>query len=166
MLKGEMEMENMVVVEGVSYEADIIRLTVGYDCYEASALADIFAALAKNGVSVDIVVQAVLDGVKPTISFSFQKEGFAEALRILESSKRSLGFSFADFEVGLAKVSIIGEGMISNPDVAARMFGRLSRERIVVKMIGTSELKVSVVVPQDEMMRAANALYDEFKLSS
>lgn len=166
LLKGEIEMENMVVVDGVSYEADIIRLTVGYDFYEAAALAEIFTALTKNGIDVDIAVQTVLAGVKPTISFSLQKEGFAEALRILESSKLSLGFSFADFEVGLAKVSIIGAGMVSNPDVAARMFGRLSREGVLVKMVGTSEVKVSVVVPQDEMVRAANALYDEFKLSS
>ena len=109
-------------------------------------------------------MQAIIDGVKPSVSFSIAKDEFADALRVLEDSKLSLGFSFADFEVGLSKVSIIGSGMASNPGVAARMFDRLRREDIAVKMVSTSEIKVSVVVPQDDMIRAANALHEEFNL--
>ncbi|MGM9949395.1 MAG: ACT domain-containing protein [Lysinibacillus sp.] len=158
-------MEQNFVVRGVAYEADVIRLTVGYDSYEQAALAELFTALAENGINVEIIGQAIIDGVKPTISFSLEKEGFAEALRVLESSKLSLGFSFADFEVGLAKVSIVGATTVSRPSVAARMFARLSQEGIRVKMVSTSDIKVSVVVPQEEMVRAANALHDEFQLS-
>lgn len=75
-----------------------------------------------------------------------------------------LGFAFADFEIGLAKVSIIGSAMASNPGVAARMFDRLRKEKITVKMVSTSEIKVSVVVPQDDMVRAAQALHEEYQL--
>ena len=102
--------------------------------------------------------------MKPTVSFSIAKEDFAEAIKVLEQNKAQLGFSFADFEVGLAKVSIVGSGMVSNPGVAAQMFDRLRKENIIVKMVSTSEIKVSVVVPQDEMVRAANVLHDEFQL--
>ncbi|MFF5994410.1 aspartate kinase [Lysinibacillus sp. KU-BSD001] len=165
LLKEEVEMEKNLVVRGIAYESDIIRLTVGYDSYEEASLADIFTVLANNGINVDIIVQAVIDKVKPTISFSIEKEQFAESLRVLESSKLSLGFSFADFEVGLAKVSIVGSGMVSHPGIAARMFTRLSREGIDVKMVSTSEIKVSVVVPQEDMIRAANALHEEFNLT-
>ncbi|WP_431027430.1 aspartate kinase [Lysinibacillus sp. LZ02] len=161
----EMEMEKNLVVRGIAYESDIIRLTVGYDSYEEASLADIFTVLADNGINVDIIVQAVIDKVKPTISFSIEKDQFAESLRVLESSKLSLGFSFADFEVGLAKVSIVGSGMVSHPGVAARMFARLSREGIDVKMVSTSEIKVSVVVPQEDMIKAANVLHEEFHLA-
>ena len=154
-----------IIVRAVAYEADIIRLTIGYDSYEAASLAEIFSVLAEQGINVDIIVQAVIDGVNPTISFTIAKEEFAEALRVLETSKVSLGFSFADFEVGLAKVSIVGSGMVSNPGVAARMFDRLRKEHIPVKMVSTSEIKVSVVVSQDDMVRAANALHDEFNLA-
>lgn len=164
LIKGEVEMEKNLVVRGVAYEADIIRLTVGYDSYEHSSLATIFTTLAQHNIDVDIIVQAVIDGVKPTVSFSIAKEDFAEALQVLEKNKPALGFSFADFEVGLAKVSIVGSGMVSNPGVAARMFDRLRKENILVKMVSTSEIKVSVVVPQDEMIHAANALHDEFNL--
>ncbi|MGE7946738.1 aspartate kinase [Lysinibacillus sp. NPDC093688] len=164
LLKEEVEMEKNLVVRGVAYESDVIRLTVGYDAYSNASLADMFAILAENRINVDIIVQAIIDGLKPTVSFTILKEEFADALRVLEDSKLSLGFSFADFEIGLAKVSIIGSGMASNPGVAARMFDRLRREGIPVKMVSTSEIKVSVVVPQDEMIRAANALHDEFNL--
>lgn len=164
LLKEEVEMEKNLVVRGVAFESDIIRLTVGYDAFSNASLADIFTVLAENRINVDIIVQAIIDGLKPTVSFSILKEEFAEALRVLEDSKLSLGFSFADFEIGLAKVSIIGSGMASNPGVAARMFDRLHRENIPVKMVSTSEIKVSVVVPQDDMIQAANALHDEFNL--
>ena len=164
LLKEEVEMEKNLVVRGVAFESDIIRLTVGYDAFSNASLADIFTVLAENRINVDIIVQAIIDGLKPTVSFSILKEEFAEALRVLEDSKLSLGFSFADFEIGLAKVSIIGSGMASNPGVAARMFDRLRRENVPVKMVSTSEIKVSVVVPQDDMIKAANALHDEFNL--
>lgn len=158
-------MEKKIIVRGVAYESDIIRLTIGYDSYETASLAEVFSVLAENQINVDLIVQVVIDGVKPTISFTITKDEFAESLRVLESSKLSLGFSFADFEVGLAKVSLIGSGMVSNPGVAARLFARLGREHIPVKMVSTSEIKVSVVVPQEEMVRAANALHDEFNLT-
>lgn len=165
LLKEEVEMEKNLIVRGVAFESDIIRLTVGYDAYSDASLADIFAVLAENRINVDIIVQAIIDGLKPSVSFSILKEEFAEALNVLENSKLSLGFSFADFEVGLAKVSIIGSGMASNPGVAARMFDCLRREGIPVKMVSTSEIKVSVVVPQDDMIHAANALHAEFNLA-
>ncbi|MFJ7663873.1 aspartate kinase [Lysinibacillus sp. NPDC097162] len=165
LLKEEVEMEKNLIVRGVAYESDIIRLTIGYDTYSTASLADMFAILADNRINVDIIVQAIIEGVRPSVSFTILKEEFADALRVLEDSKLSLGFSFADFEIGLAKVSIIGSGMASNPGVAARMFDRLRREDIAVKMVSTSEIKVSVVVPQDEMIRAANALHEEFNLA-
>lgn len=157
-------MEKDLIVQGVSYEADIIRLTIGYDACEESVVADIVTVLAENGIDIDIdmIVQVLMDDRTSTISFSMEKEAFAKALRLLESSKLSLGFSFADFEVGLAKVSLAGSAIGSNPGIKARMFTRLSREGIQVKMVSSSEYKMSVVVSQDEMMRAANALHNEF----
>lgn len=157
-------MEKDLIVQGVSYEADIIRLTIGYDAYEESVVADIVTVLAENGIDIDMIVQVLMDDRTSTISFAMEKEAFAKALRLLESSKLSLGFSFADFEVGLAKVSLAGSAIGSNPGIKARMFTRLSREGIQVKMISSSEYKMSVVVSQDEMMRAANALHNEFHI--
>ena len=77
-----------------------------------------------------------------------------------------MGYQSSNFEVGLAKVSIVGSGMVSNPGVAAQMFDRLRKEGIPVKMVSTSEIKVSVVVPESDMLKATNALHNEFQLAS
>lgn len=164
-LKEEVDVENNLIVRGVAFESDIVRLTIEYDVPFNGSLASIFTTLAANNINVDIIVQSIVDGVKPAVSFSIKKESLAEAITVLESNKQTLGFTFADFEVGLSKVSIVGSGMVSNPGVAAQMFDRLRKENIPVKMVSTSEIKVSVVVPQDHMIQAANELHDEFGLA-
>ncbi|WP_277586675.1 aspartate kinase [Psychrobacillus antarcticus] len=164
-LKEEVDVENNLVVRGVAFESDIVRLTIEYEVPFNGSLASIFTTLAKNHINVDIIVQSIVDGVKPAVSFSIKKESLAEAITVLETHKQDLGFTFADFEVGLSKVSIVGSGMVSNPGVAAQMFDRLRKENIPVKMVSTSEIKVSVVIPQQHMIVAANALHDEFELA-
>jgi len=84
---------------------------------------------------------------------------------VLKEYKNTLGYDYIDHELELAKVSIVGSGMASNPGVAATMFDCLFRLGIPVKMVSTSEIKVSVVVPQEEMFKAANALHEQFELS-
>ena len=164
-LKEEVDVENNLVVRGVAFESDIVRLTIEYEVPFNGSLASIFTTLAANHINVDIIVQSIVDGVKPAVSFSIKKESLAETVTVLETHKQELGFTFADFEVGLSKVSIVGSGMVSNPGVAAQMFDRLRKENIPVKMVSTSEIKVSVVVPQQHMIEAANALHDEFDLA-
>ncbi len=163
-LKEEVDVEKNLVVRGVAFESDIVRLTIEYDIPFNGSLASIFTTLANNHINVDIIVQSIVGDVKPAVSFSIKKESLAEAISVLESHKEQLGFTFADFEVGLSKVSIVGSGMVSNPGVAAQMFDRLRKENIPVKMVSTSEIKVSVVVPQVNMIQAANALHEEFDL--
>lgn len=162
----EPTMENNLVVRGVAFEPEIVRLTIGYKVPFNGSLAKIFTTLAKHHVNVDIIVQSIMDGTQPSVSFSIKKEDFAETIQVLESHKDELGYQSSDFEVGLSKVSIVGSGMVSNPGVAAQMFDRLRKEGIPVKMVSTSEIKVSVVVPESDMMRATNALHDEFSLDS
>lgn len=164
-LKEEVDVENNLVVRGVAFESDIVRLTIEYDVPFNGSLASIFTTLAANHINVDIIVQSIVEGVRPAVSFSIKKESLSEAITVLETHKQALGFTFADFEVGLSKVSIVGSGMVSNPGVAAQMFDRLRKENIPVKMVSTSEIKVSVVVPQQNMIEAANALHDEFELA-
>ncbi|HWI47344.1 MAG TPA: aspartate kinase [Rummeliibacillus sp.] len=164
-LKEEIEVEKDLVVRGVAFESDIIRLTVYYEEAYNGSLANIFTTLAKNHVNVDIIVQTIIEGTEPSVSFSVKKENLNDALQILSEHKDILGYHHVDHEAELSKVSIVGSGMVSNPGVAATMFDRLYREGIPVKMVSTSEIKVSVVVPQEDMLKAANALHDEFNLS-
>ncbi len=90
LIKGEVEMERNLIVRGVAYETDIIRLTVGYESYEQASLASLFTTLAENNINVDIIVQAVIDGVKPTVSFSIVKKYLLRQLKYLNQIKKHL----------------------------------------------------------------------------
>lgn len=163
-IKEEIDLENNLIVRGVAFERDIVRITVMYDVPYNGSLANIFTTLAKHHVNVDIIVQTIMEGVQPSVSFSIKKEDFAEAINVLESNKEALGYQRADFEVGLAKVSIVGSGMVSNPGVAANMFDILRNAAVPVKMVSTSEIKVSVVIPEPDMEKAVGALHTQFGL--
>ena len=165
-IKEEIDLENNLVVRGIAFERDIVRITVMYDVPYNGSLANIFTALAKHHVNVDIIVQTIREDVQPSVSFSIKKEDFAEAINVLESNKEALGYSRADFEVGLAKVSIVGSGMVSNPGVAANMFDILRQADVPVKMVSTSEIKVSVVIPEPDMEKAVATLHEQFGLDT
>jgi len=162
----EPTLEKNLIVRGVAFEPEIVRMTIGYEVPFNGSLAKIFTTLAKHQVNVDIIVQSIMQGTQPSVSFSIKKEDFAQTIQILESNKSELGYQSSNFEVGLSKISIVGSGMVSNPGVAAQMFDRLRIEGIPVKMVSTSEIKVSVVVPESDMLKATNALHDEFGLAN
>lgn len=165
-IKEEVEMENNLIVRGVAFEEDIVRITVIYDNPYNGSLANVFTALAKHHINVDIIVQTIMDGEQPSVSFSIKNVDFAEAINVLEREKELLGYRRADFEVGLAKVSIVGSGMVSNPGVAAEMFDALRLASIPIKMVSTSEIKVSVVIPSMNMEEAVTVLHEKFALQN
>jgi len=83
----------------------------------------------------------------------------------MEDNKSLLGYDRIEAENGLAKVSIVGSGMISNPGVAAKMFEVLAQSEIEIKMVSTSEIKVSAVVEDQQMVKAVETLHDAFELA-
>lgn len=165
-IKEEIELENNLIVRGIAFEEQIVRITVMYDTPYNGSLANIFTALAEQHINVDIIVQTIMEGEQPSVSFTINNEDFAEVINVLESKKEFLGYRRADFEVGLAKVSIVGSGMVSNPGVAAKMFDSLRNAKVPIKMVSTSEIKVSVVVPSVDMERAVAVLHKEYELEN
>lgn len=157
--------EKNLIVRGVAFEPGIARVTVIYKKAFNGSLANIFTKLAENQIDVDIIVQSISEEFPPSVSFSIKEDSLEEALRVLNEAQESIGFVSANYEVGLSKVSIVGSGMVSNPGVAAQMFDILRKEGIPVKMVSTSEIKVSVVVPGTDMNKSANALHDAYGLS-
>src|SRR5690606_9786520 len=151
--------ENLVV-RGVAFEKDITKLTVFGLPKEIESLSSVFTPLAKNNVNVDIIIQNVSDKKLNTLSFSVKTDELQDALNVLENNKEAIGYDHLEYESGLAKVSIVGSGMISNPGVAAKMFASLSEEGIFVKMVSTSEIKVSAVVNEEQMLAAAEKLHE------
>lgn len=165
-IKEEIELENDLIVRGIAFEKEIVRITVMYEEPYSGSLANIFTALAENHINVDIIVQTIMDGEQPSVSFTTNNDDYAEVMEILEAEKQLLGYQEASCEIGLAKVSMIGSGMVSNPGVAARMFDSLKEASIPIKMVSTSEIKVSVVIPGMDMEKAVAVLHKAYELES
>ncbi|MCM3611417.1 aspartate kinase [Planococcus sp. MERTA32b] len=156
--------EKNLIVRGVAFEPGIARVTVTYNKPFNGSLANIFMTLAENHIDVDIIVQSISEEFQPSVSFSIKEDSLEDVRRVLDDNKEAIGFKSTDFEVGLAKVSIVGSGMVSNPGVAARMFDILRISEIPVKMVSTSEIKISVVVPRGDMEKSANTLHEAYGL--
>lgn len=157
--------EKNLIVRGVAFEPGIARITVSYSKPFNGSLSNIFTTLAQHLIDVDIIVQSISDEFPPSVSFSIKEDSLEEAKRVLSEARGHIGFTAVDVETDLAKVSIVGSGMVSNPGVAARMFDILRAQDVPVKMVSTSEIKISVVVPSDTMKRSANALHDAYGLT-
>jgi aspartate kinase len=163
-IEEEVSMEKNLVVRGIAFEDQITRITVCGLPNELHTLSTIFTTLAQHNLNVDIIIQTSMDKDTTNISFSVKTVDVKDTIEVLNQYKSRLGFSNIEQETGLAKVSIVGSGMVSNPGVAAEMFQVLATEGIHVKMVSTSEIKVSTVVDVKEMVRAVEALHVAFKL--
>ncbi|NUK30728.1 aspartate kinase [Parageobacillus sp. VR-IP] len=160
-VRGEVSMEQHLIVRGIAFEDQVTRVTVSGIKNSLYALPTIFTALAQRGINVDIIIQSAGNADTTSVSFSIRTEDLPETLQVLQSLEEAN----VQYESGLAKVSIVGSGMISNPGVAARMFEVLAGENIEIKMVSTSEIKISTVIDEKSMVRAVEALHEAFGLA-
>ncbi|WP_077615473.1 aspartate kinase [Caenibacillus caldisaponilyticus] len=163
-IKEETVLEKNNSVTGLAFERDVARISVIGLPNRLSKLTEVFEVLAQARINVDIIVQNVLSEAETTVSFTLAGKDLDEAAAVLRSQQKKLDFRLLDIETGLAKVSIIGSGMASNPGVAAAMFKALTDRSILIKMVSTSEIKVSTVIPLDRMEEALTALHATFRL--
>jgi aspartate kinase len=163
-IEEEATMEENLIVRGIAFEDKITRVTVFGLPQSLSSLSTIFMTLAQHGINVDIIIQSVTAEDTTNLSFSIKTEDTEETLRVLEQNQSTLQFKRVETECNLAKVSIVGSGMVSNPGVAAEMFAVMANTGIGVKMVSTSEIKVSTVVHETQMVKAVEALHSAFKL--
>jgi aspartate kinase len=164
-IEEETKMEQNLVVRGIAFEDQVTRVSVLGLRNELTTLSTIFSTLAKHGLNVDIIIQSTTSDNKTSISFSVKTGDLEDTISILEQHKSVLNYEKIESESGLAKVSIVGSGMVSNPGVAAEMFEVLANEGIEVKMVSTSEIKVSTVLSAVDMVTAVDILHSAFELS-
>jgi aspartate kinase len=165
-IEEEAAMEQNLVVRGVAFEDEITKVTVLGLANSLTSLSTIFSTLAENHLNVDIIIQSTTEGDTANLSFSIHTNDLLETLKVLEDNKAVLAYEQIDAENKLAKVSIVGSGMISNPGVAAKMFEVLAANNIQIKMVSTSEIKVSAVVEERNMLKAVEALHEAFELAN
>ena len=162
-VKEDVKVEKMLV-SGVAVDKSAERISIiGLEDKPGTAFR-VFDALAKANVNVDMILQSVGRDNTKDISFTVDGNFGEDALKVLEENKARLKYQNIEMEKNVAKVSIVGAGMMSNPGVAARMFECLYNEHINIKMISTSEIRVTVLIDVNDAERAANAIHDIFGL--
>ena len=164
-VKETVKMERMLVT-GVAGEKDIVRISViGIDDKPGVAF-KIFNTLAKNKINIDIILQSIgREGTKD-ISFTVAESDLEAALNVLEEHKEALTIKEVKYKKDVAKVSVVGDGMMSNPGVAAQMFEALYNSRININMISTSEIRITVLIAESDLDKALNAVHEEFGLGT
>ncbi len=154
------------VVSGVAYSRDEAKMTLQSVADKPGIAAAIFGPLAEAGVNVDMIVQNISEGGHTDMTFSCPTDQVARAERaMLEARTRGdIGFDGLVADTDVAKISVVGIGMRSHAGVAATMFKSLAAEGINIKVITTSEIKISVLIDRKYMELAVQALHDTFGL--
>ncbi|MFZ3582734.1 aspartate kinase [Loktanella sp. DJP18] len=154
------------VVAGVAYSRDEAKMTLISVADRPGIAAAIFGPLADAGVNVDMIVQNISEEGRTDMTFSCPVDQVMRAQKAMEDAKAAGTINFHDLvaDEGVAKVSIVGIGMRSHAGVAAKMFAVLRDEGVNIKVITTSEIKISVLIDRKYMELAVQALHDAFGL--
>jgi len=157
-------MEQSKRVRGVAAEEDVAKLTLVGVPDRPGVAAAIFTPLAEKGISVDVIIQNVsLHGVTD-LSFTVAGGDLAAAEKVVKKISKEIGAEGVLTDAAVAKVSIVGTGMLGQPGIAARMFEALSAARINIEMISTSEIRITCIVARERAREAVRALHRAYQL--
>ncbi len=162
----EEEIMEQNVVAGVAYQRDEAKMTLISVADRPGIAAAIFGPLAEAGVNVDMIVQNISEEGRTDMTFSCPVDQVARAEKAMLEAREGGSINFHDIvaDTDVAKVSVVGIGMRSHAGVAAKMFEVLASEGINIKIITTSEIKISVLIDRKYMELAVQALHDAFEL--
>ena len=149
-------------ITGVAQDKKIARVALTGIADEPGMAYRVFGLLAKNKINVDMILQSYGHGERKDIVFTLAEKDVPACTKLLEENKQSLGYENLDVSTDVSKVSIVGAGMLGNAGVAAKMFEALYQARINIRMISTSEIKISVLIDKDESERAVRAIHSRF----
>ena len=164
-VKEETKMERMLV-SGVAADKKVSRISVMGVKDEPGKAFEIFALMAKEKVSVDIILQSEGADGRQNISFTIGEDDLDIALKALEKNKARLTAQEIIHDENTAKLSIVGAGMATNPGVAAMFFEAMYDANVNIQMISTSEIKITVLIARDDVDVAMKAVHDKFKMAS
>jgi aspartate kinase len=156
------------IISGVAHDRSEGKITVVGVPDKVGAAATIFGIIAEAGVNIDMIVQnvsAIATGVTD-ISFTLPGTDGQQTLETLRAAKDKIGFQDLLYDDRIGKVSLIGAGMRSHPGVSAKFFAALAEAGVNIQMITTSEIRISVVVSQNDVDVAVNATHQAFDLEA
>ncbi len=163
-VKEETKVEK-TLISGVAADASVARISVLGVENKPGITFRVFNLLAKNHINVDIIIQSVTEPGKKDISFTVAKTDLSDTMDLLRENRESLTAREIVSEEGVAKLSVIGAGMCSNPGVAAKMFEALYSADVNTEMIATSEIRITALIDERDVKRAMRAVHDAFDLT-
>jgi aspartate kinase len=155
--------ETRETVAGIVHDLDVARLTLSGIRTGPGTLDKIFSPLAERGLSVDVIVESAPKEGTSDVAFTVTRSVYPEARELVEDTAKSLGGS-VEGEQELGKVSVVGTGMLNRPGYAAKMFATLAEAEIPIRMVSTSEIQVTCVLPEDRVEEAVKLLHRAFEL--
>lgn len=161
----EAEKMEDAVIRGVTKNTDESKVTILHVPDTPGVAAKVFKILADVNANIDMIIQNVSEKGKTDISFTVVNSDFNKVQKILEELSKEVGADRVEYDQNIAKISIVGIGMKSHSGVAAKMFDALANESINIKMISTSEIKISCVIAKDQADKAVRVLHEQFDLA-
>ena len=156
------------IISGVSHDTSEAKITVVGVPDKPGEAATIFRAIADAEINIDMIVQnvsAVATG-RTDISFTLPKTDGQAAMQTLDALKESVGFADVLYDDQIGKVSVVGVGMRSHPGVTAKFFSALAAADVNIEMISTSEIRISVIVNENQVNAAVTSAHSAFDLDS
>ncbi len=151
-----------MLIRGVTKDTSFVSVSVISIPDKTGSAFKLFSLLGSKGINIDVILQSVERDNTRDITFTIPEADVDKAVALLGEYKESMGISDVAVDKDVAKVSIVGSGMITHSGIASRMFGALSDSGINIKMITTSEIQISVIVDRADADRAVEAVHNEF----
>jgi len=162
-VKEDTKMERLLA-SGVAADKNTARISlIGLQDRPGVAFR-IFDYLAKKGINVDMILQSVGRDNTKDISFTIERTALQSTMDVIEENHEAFTAMAFEHEENVAKVSVIGAGMASNPGVTAKMFEALYNAHVNIKMISTSEIRITVLIDECDVTRAMRSIHDIFEL--
>ena len=158
-------MELNRVVTGIALKRDEAKISISGISDQPGVAGTLFSALSNHNINIDMIIQSNEEAHKTnTITFTVSEDSFEEAMEITKNIANELGSGDVSGHTNIAKISVVGVGMISKPGVAAKMFQILGENSINIQLITTSEIKISCAINSDQADDAVKVLHDGFDL--
>ena len=161
--KEEKKMEG-ALISGIAFTKDEAEIMIKGVKDQPGVAAKILGPIGTAKIEIDMIVQNVGSNGLADFTFTVSRNTLKNAIKVIEKNKKNMGYSSYDTKNNIVKVSLIGVGMRSHAGIASKMFKCLAKNKVNIRMISTSEIKISVVIDQKNLEIAVQALHNEFKL--
>ena len=164
LIKKEEKKVEGALISGIAFTKDEAEIMMKGVKDQPGVAAKILGPIGKVNIEVDMIVQNVGSDGLADFTFTVSRNDFKKAIQVIEKNKKIMGYSGIIATKNIVKISLVGVGMRSHAGIAGKMFKCLAKKKINIRMISTSEIKISVIIEQKNLEKAIQALHNEFRL--